>query len=140
MRGSPSSGAPPRLTPDERWLVWADGFNLRVRPVSGGDWRLLVTVQKAATTNTFATEFAPTADSKSVLYHDVDHTGKHGLFRVPIAGGAPERLGDYAGPAAWFGNLEVSPDGRRILAESVSPEQQTELWLLRNFAPASAKR
>lgn len=140
MKGTTSSGAPPRITADGRWLVWADGFHLRLRPASGGDWKLLTTINPAATRNKFVTEFAPTPDGKWVLYRDADGSGKHGLFRVSISGGAPERIGDYAGPAAWFGNLEVSPDGLKILAESVSPEQQPEIWLLRNFAPVTTKR
>lgn len=136
MEGATSSGMPPRISADDRWLIQADGFNLRVRPLAGGDWKQLAAINRAASSNKFASEFAPTPDGKWVLYRDVDRSGKHGLFRVPISGGKPERLGDYAGPVAWFGNLEVSPDGRKVVAESVSAEQPTEIWLLQNFVPS----
>ena len=136
MRGSPRSSVP-RLTPDEGWIVWAEGFRLQVRPASGGDWKPLVTINKAVTISGFPTEIAPTPDGKWVLYHDVDAAGRHGLFRIPISGGAPERLGEYASPTVQYGNLEISPDGRKVLAESVSLEQPSEVWLLQNFVPGS---
>ncbi len=74
-----------------------------------------------------------------VVYHDVDAGGKHGLFRVPVCGGASERLGDYPGSSATMGHIEISPNGRQILAESMG-EPQLDLWLVQNFIPTAPKR
>jgi hypothetical protein len=58
-RGSPTRSGRPRVTPDARWIVWTEGFRLQVRPASGGDWKPLVTIDNAVTSNTSAVEYAP---------------------------------------------------------------------------------
>jgi hypothetical protein len=73
-----------------------------------------------------------------------DETGKRALFRVPIDGGEPQRLGDVPveneekklRPKPYNG-LWISPDGRRVLLVSVL--NNWDLWLLDNFVPATHK-
>jgi hypothetical protein len=113
---------------DDRWLFQSNGQHLSVRPVSGGDWRPLVTA--AALSVWFSTT---NPDGTWALYLSTDAAGKPSLFRVPIAGGQPERLGDFPdkNPVSL---LRLSPDGRQVIAEIVK-SNKSELWLLDNFVP-----
>jgi hypothetical protein len=130
-----------RLSPDERWLIRAAALKVEARPTSGGDWRPLASLNKAIMASNAPSGLAITPDSKWVVYHDVDSAGKHGLFRVPISGGTPERLGDYACSAPLGESIEISPDGRKILvtARVAAQDSDAELWLLENFVPRPAK-
>jgi hypothetical protein len=73
-----------------------------------------------------------------------DETKKRALFRAPIDGGEPQRLGDapvQSGekriwPASYQG-LWISPDGRRVLIVSLA--NKWDLSLLDNFIPATHK-
>jgi hypothetical protein len=73
-----------------------------------------------------------------------DEAGKRALFRVPIDGGEPQRLGDAPvqnedknlWPARYQG-LWISPDGGRVLLVSIL--NKWDLWLLDNFIPATHK-
>ncbi len=132
-----------RLSPDERWLVRGSDWKLEVRPTSGGDWKLLASVNKAnkavAQWGGVLRELAVAPDGRWVIYHDVDAGGKQALFRVPISGGAPERLGEYFSPTPQFGYFGISPDGRKIVATSLG-EERREMWLVQNLVPAAPKR
>ena len=59
---------------------------------------------------------------------------KLSLFRAPIEGGEPQRIGDLPVKSAWF-TLHLSPDGRQLLA--VTASENRELWVLENFVPAA---
>jgi Tol biopolymer transport system component len=108
---------------DERWLVQCIyGQSLAVRPMSGGEWRSLTSVREPGFPDV-------TPDGKSVLYP----SGKRGLFRVPIAGGQPERVADS--PSEFLNGLWVSPDGRQILTVSTDWGKY-DLWVLDNFRPS----
>jgi len=127
------------VTPDERWLYRFHSLGeprknlIEIRPMFGGDWKSLALLNKEITHVNF------TLDGNWLVYNDVDSQGKHGLFRISISGdGAPERLGDFP-PANNFGQLEISPDGRRVLA-TVGDEVHDELWLLENFVPVAGKK
>ena len=54
-----------------------------------------------------------------------------GLWRVPVAGGKPQRLGIEADVLR---DLTVHPDGRRLAFTAGSPAH-AEVWLLENFLP-----
>jgi Tol biopolymer transport system component len=113
------------VSPDMRWITrWANG-NIEIRPMSGGDWRPLVPAP-----NRMSAAF--TADGNWFVYHGQDAAGNEGLFRVATSGGRPERLGDFPGKAVAGGYIWVSPDGKKIIAEALNPE---ELWMLENFEP-----
>jgi Tol biopolymer transport system component len=121
-------------SPDERWLIRHSYHSLDIRPMSGGDWKPLV----SANTNTQHVD-APrptgfTADGNWLLYYDTDAAGKKSLFRVPLAGGHPERLGEFPG-GGDNGFMRLSPDGRQLMAEIWNPNQY-DLWVLENFVPS----
>jgi hypothetical protein len=111
-------------SPDGRWvyrIVAASGnrTEYQIRSTSGGDadWKSLMHVNRPAapqepTALPVPVQYSP--DSKWILYHDKDVSGKDGLFRVSTSGGEPQRLGDY--PTGNLSSLmSISPDGRHIL-------------------------
>jgi hypothetical protein len=120
------------VSQDERWVVEVDEHrNLKIRPASGGDWKPLLS-------DSHAGHFSLTPDGNWVLYHSVDSAGKQSLFRVSTSGGQPERLGDFPTNSA-DGSLEISPDGRKVMAAVGDYEHIDELWSLENFVPPAPK-
>jgi Tol biopolymer transport system component len=119
---------------DDRFVIGSGDAELSVRGVSGGDWKPLVHGK--------CWPFSPTPDSKAVIYVTADETGRRALFRVPIDGGKPQRLGDVPiendEKKLWprpYQGLWISPDGRCVLLVSVL--NNWDLWLLDNFIPAA---
>jgi len=111
-------------SPDGRWITRRKDGKVEIRPITGGDWRPLISI---ASPN----QMAFTADGNWLLYHDRDAAGKDGLFRVATTGGDPERLGDF--PAVSVrGWMWISPDGQKIVADAFNPQ---EIWMLENFEP-----
>ncbi|MGA2738387.1 MAG: hypothetical protein ABSG65_13180 [Bryobacteraceae bacterium] len=120
------------VSQDERWLMGMDKQGLKIRPTSGGDWKPLVSLD-------FTIQLNTTPDGNWILYHGVDAAKKHGLFRVPTAGGEPERLGDFP-TNSLTGALEISPDGRKVMVSADEYETGYELWSLENFEPAAPRQ
>jgi Tol biopolymer transport system component len=112
------------------WLVKLNKGNLLSRPMTGGDWSTIASIKGAPEVDQFVT----TADEQWVIFHDLDESGKDCLFRVPIAGGKPELVGEFPSHDFQSGSLQVSPDGRRILAD-LPDDQPYDLWVLSNFLP-----
>jgi hypothetical protein len=108
-------------SPDERWISRLEKGKIEIRPMNGGDWKPLISG---------GTQIAFTPDGNWLLFHGVDAGGKDGFFRVATAGGRPERLGDF--PTTSQGPMWVSPDGRKVIADTLNP---FEVWLLENFEP-----
>jgi Tol biopolymer transport system component len=115
---------------DGKWLarINKDNRNLEIRPTSGGDWKALAPA--------YTGQRGFSRDGKWILYHGVDSAGKDGLYRIAIAGGVPERLGDFPTDDT-IGMLTISPDGGRIITNSAGIRriQQLDWWLLENFEP-----
>jgi hypothetical protein len=112
-------------SPDERWILRSEKGKMEIRTMSGGDWRPLAPDRPAA-----RHDF--TLDGDWLVYSGVDTSGKGSLFRVATSGGQPERLGDIPGIGSALGDMWISPDGQRIIADTPNPE---ELWSLENFEP-----
>lgn len=112
---------------DGRFVVrYLDG-SLSVRPISGGDWHLLVSGLQAPYLDPITTP-----DGNWALYVDSDAAEKRTLYRVSTAGGKPQVVGELP-QNRWAGNFFLSPDGRQILAQSSS--NRYDLWILENFEP-----
>jgi Tol biopolymer transport system component len=99
--------------------------------MSGGDWKPLLSLNKGNG------NFTP--DGNWFVYHSVDSTGKRSLFRVPIVGGRPERLGDFP-TSSPSGTMEISPDGSKVLVSVGEFATGYELWSLENFVPPAPRR
>jgi len=102
-----------------------------VRPILGDDWKPL------ASGVNLRVPPVVLPDEKWVSYQTVDSAGRAGLFRVPIAGGVPERMGDLPNNGSE-GSLLFSPDGRQILAVSTK-QADYGLSILENFVPPLKK-
>jgi Tol biopolymer transport system component len=112
---------------DGRWLVRFRDDSLSVRSMSGSDWRSLVSNIHGIS----AVETTP--DGNWILYCASDPTVKGILFRVPVDGGAPQRMGDL--PTSFFqGSIHLSRDGIQILAVN-DASRSYDLWALDNFEP-----
>jgi hypothetical protein len=114
---------------DGRSIVGLRDGTVSVRPTSGGDWTPLVS---GITLNlpVFATP-----DGKWVIYQDRVAPRKMGWFRVPIAGGEPQRIGEPPGDY-FFWDFFFSPDSRQVL---VWRDGSIDLWLLENFVPSASR-
>lgn len=127
-------------SPDDRWLLRRANQDLEIRPMSGGAWKRLVSVNiETSGPPSNAATFTP--DNKWLLYRDKDSFGREGLFRVSTAGGNPERMGDFPGGASrtyqTYPAMHVSADGRNFIVVSPDSSNLPELWLLENFVPAA---
>jgi len=72
-----------------------------------------------------------TADGRLLLYGTRAAGGNGSLWRVPVAGGQPQKLGvPVQGP---FVSLRVHPHGKRIIF--TSGERSSEIWVLENLLP-----
>jgi Tol biopolymer transport system component len=120
------------MSSDERWLIRLTRGKIEIRPMSGGDWKPLVTRLD------FTGHVDFTADGNWLLYHGLDSNGKPNLSRVASAGGPPERLGDFP-TTAPSGTMKISPDGSRIMVAAGEYATAYEMWSLENFVPTAPK-
>jgi hypothetical protein len=114
---------------DGRSIVEMRNGTVFVRSTSGGESVPLV----SGITMEFPVFFTP--DEKWVIYQNSVAPRKLGLFRVPIAGGQPQRIGEPPGNQ-FFWDFFFSPDARQVLVWS---EGSIDLWLLENFEPPAGK-
>ena len=119
------------VSQDGHWMARLLNGVVSVRPIPGGDWKPL------ASGVTLRVPPVVTPDEKWVSYQTVDSAGKAGIFRVPLAGGTPERMGDLPGNVSE-GSFLFSPDGRQILAVSTK-QADYGLSILENFVPPVKK-
>jgi len=129
------------VSPDGRYLAFrspvdeAQWTALRLVPAAGGELRELGRFRQSETAR--STDLAWTPDGRNVLMvRDSGERGKPELWRIPIAGGEPQRTGLSV---EGMGFVAPHPDGRRIAFESGNPSVEArELWVLENI-PAAAK-
>jgi Tol biopolymer transport system component len=128
------------VSPDGRYLAFRRAVDeswtaLVLVPATGGELRELYRFRHSEMMG--PDELAWTPDGRNVLI--VRRTGKDGipeLWRIPIAGGEPQRAGLSV---EGMGLVAFHPDGRRIAFESGNPSVEArELWVLENI-PAAAE-
>jgi len=106
---------------------------LRIVSATGGELRELFRFRQSETNNKDGTAWTP--DGRNILF--VRCTGKDGipeLWRIPIAGGEPQRTGLSM---ESMGFVAPHPDGRRIAFDTGNRGgSPNELWVLENFLPA----
>jgi Tol biopolymer transport system component len=110
-------------SPDERWISRVENGRAEARPMAGGEWKLMYSGRGSQMA------FAP--DGNWFYYHGRDEASKQGFYRVPSGGGKAERLGDFPS-ANRVGLMNVSPDGRQVVAEA---QKALDTWVLENFEP-----
>ena len=130
------------VSPDGKYLAFRSPVDerewtaLRLMPATGGEFRELGRFRQSETRDLY--ELAWTPDGRNVLM--VRSTGKDGileLWRIPIAGGEPQRTGLSA---EGMDLVAPHPDGRRIAFDSGNRSVESrELWVLENI-PAAAER
>lgn len=115
------------LSPDGRYLALFDPgvrparpSSISITPASGGARRTIVEgFMEGAIDN----EIAWSHDSRFVLFI------ANGVWRVPLEGGPPERVGIGMGGK----HLSMSPDGRQLAISVVG--QEIEAWVWENLLP-----
>jgi Tol biopolymer transport system component len=126
------------LSPDSRRLSfinygWGTVRSLRIVPASGGDAREVWSFGETKR-GTPSADPTWTPDGRYILFSARDKPGWD-LWRVPIEGGKPEKMGLHRDWAMW--DPTVSPDGRRLtFAARGAASSDSELWVLENLLPA----
>jgi Tol biopolymer transport system component len=132
----------PAVSPDGKYLAFRSPVDeswraVRLVPTTGGEVRELYRFQVQSEPALFG-ELSWTPDGRNVLF--VGSTGKDGmpeLWRMPIAGGEPQRTGLSA---KGMRIVAAHPDGRRIAFDTGTRSgSPNELWVLENFLPKPAK-
>jgi Tol biopolymer transport system component len=130
------------LSPDGRWLAfmnagWGAERVLRVVPASGGAARELWNFG-ATKPGTPGGSHTWSPDGQYILFSqpDYDDLPHWVLWRAPIGGGPPEKLGL---DQRWgIDSLTVHPDGSQIaMAGRGGPSTSSEVWMMDNFLPES---
>jgi len=123
-------------TPDEHSLIRTDSRGLAIRPISGGDWRFLV----SAAEGMLSDPHDALAYDDWILFDAKDSGGTVRVYRIPISGGEPQLMGDFPAKSRpeWNGHLQLSRDGRQVIAE-IKDESKFNLWTLDNFEPSDRK-
>ncbi len=123
------------LSPDGTQLASSrterDGSHIEVMPAAGGEAREVFLSTDFVGLNTLA--WSP--DQRYLVFAKGGDNGSNGLnvlWRVPVAGGNPERMGiSMAGQLKY---PRLHPDGRRITF-GVFETGASEVWALENFLP-----
>jgi len=128
------------LSPDGRWLSflnagWGGIRSLNIMPASGGDVREIYSFGETKQgTPTYNHTWSP--DGRYILFsaHDPSKMQVWDLWRVPVEGGKPEKMGLQR---SWgIIHLTVRPDGRQVaFAGRGGSSMDSELWVLENFLP-----
>jgi Tol biopolymer transport system component len=129
------------LSPDgQRLAILAHFFmsdkipRLNVIPSEGGELQELCRFEEGIDIRVGA-PFTWTPDGKYILFtmkSPKKDNEKWDLYRIPVKGGIPEKLGLEMG--GFNMNLSVHPDGRHI-AFSTSEQSISEIWVMENFLP-----
>jgi Tol biopolymer transport system component len=120
------------VSPDGRWIVVVDPgerdktpYSISIVPSEGGERKTLV---RGFREREIDNEVAWSHDSRFVLFTTA-LPPHHDVWRVPITGGSPERVGITVG---WVKHISPHPDGRR-LALSVIGGAPPEVWVWENL-------
>ncbi len=122
------------FSPDGQRLAFTFERSLLVMPATGGEPRELLALKSP---ELFALPYAIawTPDGRYLLFAKYQEKQSE-LWRIPAAGGAPEKLGVLP---EGFRNLSIHPDGRRIIfsAGSDTTPRKREVWAMENFLPTA---
>ena len=129
------------LSPDGQQLAFHSDKVLQVMPAAGGKPR---EVLRGTASEWFPGGVGPawTPDGHHIivrkgesLYPDDPEASERQLYevwRVPVEGGEPEKLGLAMKP---FHELSIHPDGRQIAFTQPGARRGSEVWAMENFLP-----
>ena len=128
------------VSPDGKQLAYlvktpGPASYLAVVPASGGTPREVFRDSVDGSRYTLAW----TPDQRYLLFvrGSASGNGPNVLWRVPVSGEAPERMG-LSMTAAGIGSPQIHPDGKRIFFAS-NAGGPNEVWALENFLAKAAK-
>jgi Tol biopolymer transport system component len=128
------------LSPDSRSLSfvnlgWSGVRSLRIMPASGGDSREVWSFGEVKMSSPDVSHvWAP--DGRYILFSAPDPANMRSwdLWRMPVAGGKPEKIGLQRTWGIW--SLTLRPDGRQLaFTGRGGPSDEAELWVMENFLP-----
>lgn len=126
--------AAPAVSPDGRWLVWAQReTDLAANKGRYDLWKLDLTARDARPAPLAADPAVNERDPQivgDIVYFSSNHGGEEAIWAVPVSGGTPRKLSDFKG---GFGGFKVAPTGDAILVWA------DRLPGARSLAPAAAK-
>jgi Tol biopolymer transport system component len=136
----------PAVSQDRRQVVFTregggSSGDLVVVPVTGGEPRSLLRFDTDGPRWPLNPAWGP--EGRHIYYllrGESDDDRARGLWRVPVAGGEPEKL-EWATEEYFKGTgtrspVQFHPDGRRIAL--VRREQGAEVWVMEDFLPATS--
>ncbi len=140
IRKIPLGAAQIAISPDGKLLALAyrsgsstgDSISVHTMPVDGGEPRLLFTLRKGLTDDTFMNTLTWSRDQRYLLIAQPDKD-EVALWKISVSGGEPEKLG--LSTKGVFKTPRIDPDGRKIAYEVIESAGD-EIWALENFLPS----
>jgi Tol biopolymer transport system component len=121
------------LSPDGRYLAFTrlepQARTLEVMPAQGGQAAELLRLEDKSE---YITGVAWTPDGRYILFARSKLGSGAALWRIPAAGGEPEKLG--LTQEGLLQHLRVHPQGKQIAFMAAMP-YKPEVWVLENFLP-----
>jgi Tol biopolymer transport system component len=138
LSGAPENAPDIDISQDGKWLVLMNREGkrtIRIVPASGGEPREIYSFEQEG--NQIMTP-AWSADGQYIYFSKLQKSlpleAMMDLYRIPIDGGAPQKL-DLT--MKRIRHLSVHPDGQRIAFSSMGANpEQSQVWVMENFLPA----
>jgi hypothetical protein len=126
-------GQPYAVSPDGRYVVTS---SLNILALSTGESRGLIKLSPPSSQVGNGFTLAWTPDSGSVMFYG-RLNGDEGMWRVPIDGGAPQKIAVNVGPIrSW----RMNPKTGRVAFSTNGPGPRFEMWKMENFLSSSTAR
>jgi Tol biopolymer transport system component len=130
-----------RVSPDGRHLAFVEyempyppTSVVKIVPTERGEARELLRVPWTAgfIDGNGSLEWSPDGHYLFIVKQLSRPTGAGELWRIPVAGGEPQKLQTTTG---LFRSPSIHPDGNRIAFSALSRSSESETWVMENFLP-----
>ncbi|NQU84424.1 MAG: PD40 domain-containing protein [Mariniphaga sp.] len=123
-------------SPDGKWLSFTirKEKELKIMPVAGGEPRVLYKCEQEDD-NIDGFRWSP--DGKYIFWVlEQPKQNKCSIWRIPIEGGETQKILEMNNiPTQSIRKLSIHPNGQQIAFQSVSPFEDSEVWVMENFLP-----